>query len=98
MKNILIGSRALNYWFPEHAIKEDTDWDIISSDPIIGAEWHERSFLNNSSFDKYTTKYPTVDFSEKFGMDIYVANPFALAIIKRSHLWRRSRGGLLVCI
>lgn len=31
--NILIGSRALNYWYPEVPINESTDYDVISAEP-----------------------------------------------------------------
>jgi len=34
MRNLLIGSRALKYWFPEMEIKDSTDFDIISNRPI----------------------------------------------------------------
>lgn len=40
MNNLIIGSRALNYWFPEVTISEDTDWDVISYEPIEGCERH----------------------------------------------------------
>jgi len=85
MKNILIGSRALNYWLGVGIVKESTDWDIISSKPIEGAEFHDRFFLNNDDFDQFTSDLNTVVFNER---TIHVMNLEGLAIIKRSHLWR----------
>lgn len=82
--NILIGSRALNHWNPDLHIRDDTDWDIISTKPIEGAEWHDRAFLNNDSFDQYA-KTDTIKFN---GELVHIMNPYGLAIIKRSHLWR----------
>jgi len=48
--NILIGSRALNYWFPEAQVRPQSDWDIISNDPIDGSEWHDPAILYNQEF------------------------------------------------
>lgn len=45
--NILIGSRAMHYWNPNVPLKAETDWDIISSFPLEGAEFHDRFLLNN---------------------------------------------------
>lgn len=85
MRNLLIGSRALNYWFPGCKIKSETDWDVISDEPIEGTEWHNPDFLNNKDFERFTSSFETLKFN---GNDFYVVNPFGLAIIKRSHLWR----------
>ena len=83
----LIGSRALNYWFPEFHIKETTDWDVISAEPIPWAEHHCISFLNNYAFtngDYISDEH----FIIHNGVKLYVVNPKGLAIIKRSHLHR----------
>jgi len=85
MKNILIGSRALDYWLDVGIVKDSTDFDIISSKPIEGAEFHDRFFLNNDSFDEFTSDLNTVVFN---GRIIHVMNLEGLTIIKRSHLWR----------
>lgn len=87
MRNILIGSRAMQYWLDRNTLqlKPTTDWDVISTKPIEGAEWHDRCMLNNDSFDSYTMESATVDFN---GNKLYVMHPEGLAIIKRSHLWR----------
>ena len=34
MKNLLIGSRALEYWSNIFSVKQDADWDIISEHKI----------------------------------------------------------------
>jgi len=85
MKNILIGSRALDYWLDVGIVKENTDFDIISSKPIEGAEFHDRWLLNNDDFDRFTCDSDTIIFNEKV---IHVMGLEGLAIIKRSHLWR----------
>lgn len=89
MKNLLIGSRALNYWFPDHKIKESTDWDIISDKPFedipegINYEWHDPDILLNRELWKYTG--PAIEFN---GKKLHVVTPLGLALVKRSHLWR----------
>jgi len=85
MKNLLIGSRALAYWNPSVRLSSDTDWDIISTRPIQGTEWHDRDFLNNAVFEEFTHKEHVIDF---YGHKLHVVNPWGLSIIKRSHLWR----------
>ena len=87
MRNILIGSRAMQYWLPSGTLelKPMTDWDVISSYPLEGTEWHDRWLLNNSELDCYTDDLYTVDFN---GHKLHVMHPEGLAIIKRSHLWR----------
>lgn len=84
MKNLLIGSRALAMFSDNIKIKETTDYDVISLEPIEGTEWHKPDFLLNHEIEQYATDYK---FSFN-GKAIYVVNPFGLAIIKRSHLWR----------
>jgi hypothetical protein len=85
MKPILIGSRALNYWFPSFEITPDTDWDIISDKPIEGAEFHPSNFLNNSEVEMFTDENHVVEFN---GQEVLVCDVLGLAIIKRSHLHR----------
>ncbi len=92
MRKILIGSRALNYWYPSMKVSETTDYDVISSVPIendessdVHFEWHDRWLLNNDAFDQFTSEKNTVEIE---GVKLYVCNPTGLAIIKRSHLWR----------
>ena len=82
--NILIGSRALNYWNPNFKIKDSTDWDIISENKINNAEFHDINFLNNSKFEKYIEK-SNIIFEN---IPLYVMSLKGLSIIKRSHLWR----------
>lgn len=83
--NILIGSRALNYWFPSVTITENTDWDVISPEPIEGCEWHNPDLLNNNSVINYATQHITFGPN---GEKLHIVNPLGLALIKRSHLWR----------
>ena len=92
MRSILIGSRALNYWYPEMKPKDDSDWDIICNRPgafeddlNILIEWHDPWLLNNEEFHHYTSELHTVNIC---GQKVYVCNPIGLGIIKRSHLWR----------
>lgn len=85
MRNLLIGSRALNYWFPHHQIKESTDWDVISYEKIPWAEVHSPEHLNNHYFEQYTNNLWVIEHN---GLQLHVVNPVGLAIIKRSHLWR----------
>ena len=90
MKNLLIGSRALNFWFPDHKIKESTDWDIISDKPFEDIpegdnyEWHDPDILLNRELENYTRNI-TVEFN---GRELHVVTPLGLALVKRSHLWR----------
>ena len=85
MKPILIGSRALNYWYSSFKITSDTDWDIISDLPITGAEFHPSSFLNNAEVEVFTDENHVLDFN---GQEILVCDVLGLALIKRSHLHR----------
>lgn len=84
-KHLLIGSRALNYWFPACKIKPETDWDVITDEDIYGIERHEPEFLNNADFEQFTDANHRVLYR---GYWLYVVSPEGLAIIKRSHLWR----------
>lgn len=84
MLNILIGSRALAYWDQGFTPKPEADWDIISDEPIEGAEWHKPDHLNNWKFEQFIGE-ARLTFN---GHRVYVVNRWALAIIKRSHLWR----------
>lgn len=84
MKPILIGSRALAYWDKSFKLREDADWDIISSEPIEGAEFHDVNFLNNYEIDRYC-----VDVDYYFnGIKLRIVTLEGLRLIKRSHLWR----------
>lgn len=83
--NLLIGSRALAYWQPTFNLKPTADWDVISSKPIDGTEWHKPDHLNNSDFTQFTDDSHTIDFN---GHILHVVSMEGLAIIKRSHLWR----------
>ena len=85
MKAMLIGSRALAYWNPEIKLKPNADWDIISTEPIEGAEWHDPELLNNADLERFTGDYVIIKFK---GIDLQVVNPWGLSIVKRSHLWR----------
>jgi hypothetical protein len=81
--NLLIGSRALSYWTGMN-LKETTDWDVISPEPIDGVEFHDPLFLNNQEMLRFAS-----DAVVKFNGNIFnVCNMKGLAIIKRSHLHR----------
>lgn len=89
---ILIGSRAIAYSDPAFKLKPNTDWDIISEEPLErdldfymkSYEWHDRNFLNNAKFDAYCIS-TAFEVNEK---RLYALNLRGLSIIKRSHLWR----------
>ena len=83
--NILIGSRALNYWNPSCLIRSDTDWDVISEEPLQGCEFHSPTILNNSKLSKFCTEH-TVTLHN--GSSAFVMSLQGLALIKRSHLHR----------
>ena len=90
---VLIGSRALQYWYPNAAITNDkSDWDIISEAPLYGhewrdvSEWHDPDVLNNRHMAKYY--YSATDFINFNGHVVHVMTLEGLAIINRSHLWR----------
>lgn len=84
MKNLLIGSRALAFWSPELKLKDSTDYDVISDEPIEGTEWHDPKCLDNYIMERYASDI----FTYINGHKVYVVNMKGLAIIKRSHLWR----------
>ncbi len=88
---LLIGSRALAFWYPDFGkfIKEDTDWDIIS-DPVevpegVRIEWHRPLDLNNEDIAGCNATREEVD--SPVGR-LSVCHPLGLKVIKRSHLWR----------
>lgn len=86
---ILIGSRALKYWYPDFPLREDADWDVIGNKLYMKSfprlELHEKSHLNNQDI----RTDPTFGFIElPSGEGVYVAPLEILAAIKRSHLWR----------
>lgn len=82
---VLIGSRALACLNPELKIKDTTDWDIISDEPIEGSEWHDPKFLNNARMCQLYGSDKTINFN---GHTLNVMDKWGLSIIKRSHLWR----------
>lgn len=84
MQPILIGSRALAYWDKSFKLKENTDWDVISVNPIEGAEFHDANFLNNYNMRMYSV--PS-DLTLN-GVSLDVISLDGLRLIKRSHLWR----------
>lgn len=84
--NILIGSRALNYWYPEIPINENTDYDVISAEPIEGTEWHSLDTLNNAKVESLMNDHSgPIEFN---GQLLHIAPPVVLHMIKRSHLHR----------
>jgi hypothetical protein len=88
MKNLLIGSRALEYWCLSFEVKPDSDWDIISEHKIVDdnkrIEHHTFDTVGNYDMQNYASE----KFVEIAGQRIYIVNPIGLSIIKRSHLWR----------
>jgi hypothetical protein len=88
MKNLLIGSRALEYWSPNFKCKPNADWDIISLREIVDdtkrIEWHHFNALGSSDLQRYASD----EYIEIAGQRVYIVNPIGLTIIKRSHLWR----------
>lgn len=82
--DILIGSRAMNYWNPSVPIKIDTDWDVVSYLPIEGTEFHDRGLLNNDDLFQYCTDNK-VQFN---GKELHVLSMKGLSLVKRSHLHR----------
>lgn len=84
-KNILIGSRALAYWIPSFKLKPNADWDVISTTPIDGTEWHDRYLLNNDDLSYYTNDDHIIDFN---GYKLHVLDLRGLSLVKRSHLHR----------
>jgi hypothetical protein len=88
MKNLLIGSRALEYWSPGFKCKPNADWDIISLHKIEDAtkriENHAFNALGSSDLQRYASEH-TIEIT---GQLVHIVNPIGLTIIKRSHLWR----------
>lgn len=93
---ILIGSRALKYWYPDLQLRDDADWDVIAPRSYRGGsriEVHDQRHLNN--WDVYDLIHEIRDWND-YGPDlqlpngdtVYVAPLPVLAAIKRSHLWR----------
>jgi len=82
---MLIGSRALDYWLNAGLVNPSTDFDIISKEPIEGAEHHPWLFLDNYKLVDYTFPEHTINFN---GKTVHVVSLIGLAIVKRSHLWR----------
>lgn len=96
---ILIGSRALKYWYPDLQLREGADWDIIDSASYYSrgdfrVEVHPERHLNNErvfDFMKYDDSGSLdgpgwVELPD--GREVSVAPLNVLAAIKRSHLWR----------
>jgi hypothetical protein len=88
MKNLLIGSRALEYWSTDFKCKPNADWDIISlheiKDDTKRIEHHAFNALGSSDLQRYASEH-TIKIA---GQVVHIVNPIGLAIIKRSHLWR----------
>lgn len=84
MKNLLIGSRALNHWDYTLKIKDTTDYDVISDKHIEGTEHHKPEDLDNYGMEMFASD----EFITLNGHKLYIVNMEGLAIIKRSHLWR----------
>lgn len=86
---ILIGSRALKYWYPDFPLRDDADWDVVANEyfdeTFPRLELHSRKHLNNQEIkvnkDFGWTTLPNGD-------GVFVASEPYLAAIKRSHLWR----------
>jgi hypothetical protein len=88
MKNLLIGSQALQYWSATFKVRPDSDWDIISEHKIADdtkrIEYHTFDQVGNYDLLNYASTH----WIEIAGQRVYVVNPIGLAIVKRSHLWR----------
>lgn len=88
MKNLLIGSRALEYWSADFKCKPNADWDIISlheiKDDTKRIEHHAFNALGSSDLQRYASEH-TIEIA---GQLVHIVNPIGLTIIKRSHLWR----------
>lgn len=84
MKNLLIGSRALDLAAPSFSCSPDADWDVISHSPIEGCEWHDPWLLNNEDLEVYASAIIQLP-NDYMG---YAVNGVGLSLIKRSHLHR----------
>jgi hypothetical protein len=92
MKPVLIGSRAVAYWFPDFKPREDSDWDFIGEPQQLDVpgriEWHDPSFLNNREV-----------FGARFNFLPYlVCGPSQLRAIYRSHLHRLESWDHNICV
>ena len=87
---ILIGSRALKYWYPDFPLRDDADWDVIApkGKNLEGfrVEVHSYDHLNNSRIGWWTGSIDHVQLPN--GEYAFVPSLNILAAIKRSHLWR----------
>jgi hypothetical protein len=85
MKPVLIGSRAVAYWFPDFKPREDSDWDFVCEPQELDVpgriEWHDPEYLEN----KYVVYGDRDSFQH---MQYCVATPGSLAVLYRSHLHR----------
>lgn len=97
---ILIGSRAMKYWYPKYKISENADWDIIleEGDPKIEShmtdcgriEILKSEGLNDNKIRYlYSARLADVIHSHIYGkLNLSIIHPLGLAAIKRSHLHR----------
>jgi hypothetical protein len=87
MKNLLIGSQALQYWSATFSAKPDADWDVISEHKItdVTKRIEHHTFDQVGNYD--LLNYASTHWIEIGGQRVYVVNPVGLAIVKRSHLW-----------
>lgn len=88
MKDLLIGSRALEFWKDQNngfKARVDSDWDVISAEPIEGTEWHAPDVCSNWLMEDLASDHKV---SLPCGKEVFVMSMEGLAIIKRSHLWR----------
>lgn len=92
--NILIGSRAWEYWQSENDAKREKDWDIISDEPDKLPKQINGSRVEVFPFDTLYNKEIFLDaYKARQGIiienvPITIAYPDELALIKRSHLHR----------
>ena len=88
MKNLLIGSQALQYWDRSFKVRSNSDWDIISKDKIsddnLSIEHHSFDSIGNDDLLNYASE----SYIEIAGQKVHVVKPVGLTIVKRSHLWR----------
>jgi hypothetical protein len=82
----IIGSRALNFWFPERSIKNETDWDIVGTNEIHPKiiDPSPEGLLTDEICERYSSG-KTLD--TPIGPATIVL-PIALMLFKRSHLHR----------
>lgn len=84
----LTGSRALNFWYPEHfPLKNDSDWDIVgnispSKEKLIDVA---PDGLESSTICSYYSSDCEIDTPAG---KAYVLSPEGLMLFKRSHLHR----------